>query len=951
MRADDRTGPNGAAGVGLGVPRAHLFVGRNADLRLLTEVFEQRVDSLGAVLIRGAAGVGKTTLLDRWLPTLPTGAFVLRGGADAFDRGFPYSALDHSLTEALRPNPTHGRSAGLLPERRSRLAQLRELIHGLGDTTGLFEAQAATRGLLDALGDLTDHTPVMVLEDAHDADPDTLSVCAMLTRHVSARLLIVVTLRPGYANTALLEAYFSRLAERGVAEILDLAPLGDDDAKRLLSHQLGYDPDPKLVRRLVDHAGGNPFFLRELADELRADIAGNGGPPDAQTWTPRPKAVMVRRLSAPDSVETRVAELLSVSGEADQDRVAMLPDLTDLPPGVIADALDSLVEREILVCPDTRYRFRHDLVREAYLASLGGRRRQLLQTQLAEKILRRREQGVPVAVFELARLLAATRTAPDPETMSVLAEAADLAARSGAFLVAAEWQAQARRFAGDPTAAQRLAAAEMELLNLAGQNSRAWRVAEEIIETTSDDELCSILVSSALAIALSAGHAGAVEGLFHRLPETDVRPMDLAIRAAALLMQWDPAGVAVYERALTEPRTTHDHYATNLVLYSCARLLCRVDDMRDLTPALKAAIDANPDPATQFIQLAACGSMSLFGPMGTHTFAARDPRLSREALAAAGWPISSASGVAEEFYLEWNFLRGYWDDVLDLLPGLDTLDERGQEIAVQTGRVICAGVLLSRGREQEGRRLLDQIDDDATAIMAGYLASVRCRLRAADGDLAGAIETLERFHRRAAATGIWYQDVAVVEALCGLLVEAGEPDRARELAAESLATERRLGLPIALANALINYGILHDDIDALRESEQMFADQEMPFPHAQAMLALAERGVDPHGNLRRAYRIFTDLKTTQWRQRAVALMRANGVPLPRRRGVPDGLTPIENEIARLVVDRLTNNQIADRLGYSPKTVEMHLTRIYDRTGVGNRIGLVEAVATGRLAVD
>lgn len=931
-----------------------MFVGRTAEMRLLDDAFAGRADgTLGAILIRGGAGVGKTTLIDRWLPTLPADTFVLRGGADAFDRGFPYSALDHSLTEALRPHPTHGRTADVAPRRRHRLAQLRQLIHGR-EHGGLFEAQAATRVLLEALGTVTDATPVLVLEDAHDADPDTLSVCALLTRHVSTRMLLVVTLRPGYTGTALLEAYFTRLAERGAAVLADLGPFDNGASAHLLTHLLGYTPSAELAQRMFTHSGGNPFFLRELADEWLADsdrATERGLLPDAGSWKPRPKAEMVRRLAAPDSAENRVAELLSISTDADRDRVAMLPRLTGLDPGTVADALDALVDRDLLVRTDAGYAFRHDLVREAFLVSLGDERRDVLQTRLAGMVLDRRARGADIDVYELARLLTATRSTPDAETVSVLAEAAAQAARSGAFLVAAGWQEQARRFSGTPLAAQRFAAAETELLNLAGQNSRAWDVAVEVLAATPDADVSSELVSSAMAIALSAGHADDVEGLYRRLPPPDATALDCAVRAAALLLRWDPAGVAAYEHALAQPRTGDDHYATTLVLYSCARLLCRGADMRALTPALQAAIDANPDPATQFIQLAAWGNMSLYGPMGTHTLAAQDARLSRETLAAAGWPISSASGVAEEFYLQWNFLRGYWDDVLDLLPGLDALDARGQEVAVQTGRVTCAAVLLARGREREARRLLAQVDDDPIALMSGYLDSIRGRLQARAGDLDGAIDKLERQHRRAVDTGIWYLDVAVVESLCELLVEAGRVDEARALAAESLATERRLGLPIALANALINYGIVHDDLDTLRESERIFADQGLPFPHAQALLALAERGDAPRDNLRRAYRIFTDLKATPWRRHTVAMMRERGVPLPRRRRTPGQLTAIEHEIAQLVVDRRTNAQIAEQLGYSPKTVEMHLTRIYDRTGVGNRIGLVEAVASGRLRVD
>ena len=57
----------------------------------------------------------------------------------------------------------------------------------------------------------------------------------------------------------------------------------------------------------------------------------------------------------------------------------------------------------------------------------------------------------------------------------------------------------------------------------------------------------------------------------------------------------------------------------------------------------------------------------------------------------------------------------------------------------------------------------------------------------------------------------------------------------------------------------------------------------------------------------------------------------------------DSLTGRELEIARLVVDRKTNLQIAAELFLSHKTVETHLRNIFRKVGVGSRVELARAV--------
>ncbi|MER5819193.1 helix-turn-helix transcriptional regulator, partial [Streptomyces californicus] len=75
-------------------------------------------------------------------------------------------------------------------------------------------------------------------------------------------------------------------------------------------------------------------------------------------------------------------------------------------------------------------------------------------------------------------------------------------------------------------------------------------------------------------------------------------------------------------------------------------------------------------------------------------------------------------------------------------------------------------------------------------------------------------------------------------------------------------------------------------------------------------------------------------------------MAAEGGEDPRRgarpappAGPPD-LNGQENRIVQLVAEGLTNKQMARRLGISPHTVNYHLKKLFQKTGVNSRIALL-----------
>jgi DNA-binding NarL/FixJ family response regulator len=135
-------------------------------------------------------------------------------------------------------------------------------------------------------------------------------------------------------------------------------------------------------------------------------------------------------------------------------------------------------------------------------------------------------------------------------------------------------------------------------------------------------------------------------------------------------------------------------------------------------------------------------------------------------------------------------------------------------------------------------------------------------------------------------------------------------------------------------------------------ADEVGAPIEAALSRTLAGRALAEAGAaeQAEAELQRAAEAFEAGGALRYRDEAERELRKLGRRIHRRskRGHPDAaglesLTGRELEIARLVVDRNTNPEIAAKLFLSQKTVETHLRNIFRKVGVSTRVELARAV--------
>ncbi|MFE6781012.1 helix-turn-helix transcriptional regulator [Streptomyces sp. NPDC057680] len=374
-----------------------VIVGRDAEIGLLDEALESARRGAGrAVFLVGEAGIGKSRLAgecalrayDRDMP-------VLRGRATSTGLVVPFRPLVEALSSRFRaagaPNdpeldPYRPALAGLVPEWRAAAT-------APGYTISLVELAEALLRLLAVLG--RERGCVVLLEDLHDSDTETIAVVEYVADNVAdLPVLLVGTLRPD-PGPALDLALAAEL--RNTASVTELAPLDETAVRHMVDACLDASPGevpPAAHRHLSRRAGGNPYLvevlLADLLDMGRLSRAGDGwlladhGEETVPTGAVRSWARRLARLDEP------VRELLLIAATlGGRFSVGALRVVTGLDDRALFAHLRSASEAGI-IAPDgaahDHYTFRHVLTADALRASLPPAEQAALARRAAQAI-------------------------------------------------------------------------------------------------------------------------------------------------------------------------------------------------------------------------------------------------------------------------------------------------------------------------------------------------------------------------------------------------------------------------------------------------------------------------------------------------------------------------------------------------------------------------------------
>ncbi|MET7615173.1 AAA family ATPase, partial [Streptomyces seoulensis] len=468
-------------------------IGRETELGLFRRALVGLQDREGhTVLLVGEAGIGKSRLAGECAGHAESlGLPVLRGRGSPTSVGMPYRPLIEALNSRFRVTgvprdpelepyrPALGR---VIPEWRQTAVP--------GYPESAVELAEAVLRLLAVLG--RDRGCLLVLEDLHEADSETLAVVDYLVDNLAGLpVLLAATLRPepGPALELARGAERRRVASLATLEPLNAAQVGALAAACL---DLRADQVPGAVaERLSALSNGNPYLVEELLAEmvgsgvLRRDGGGLHVIGDLAAAVPVSVVSGLRHRLA--QLDPQVGDLLLLAATLGTGfSIGTLELITGHSVRVLLDQLAAATDSGFVV-PDPiavdQYAFRHALTAEALLAGLPPAERAVIARRAAEAIL----AADPAVSDDRCQLVARLRQLGGDEAGAALlyAEAGRRALAGGASATAMQLLERAHGLAAS---ADRTAVTEALVHATAetGELDRALALAETLAAVGAD---------------------------------------------------------------------------------------------------------------------------------------------------------------------------------------------------------------------------------------------------------------------------------------------------------------------------------------------------------------------------------------------------------------------------------------------------------------------------------
>jgi DNA-binding CsgD family transcriptional regulator/tetratricopeptide (TPR) repeat protein len=320
---------------------------RDAELAALAHAAREAADGHGSVvLVKGEAGIGKSSLVEALRSHLPAEGRMLVGYCD-----------DLATPRTLGP--------------------FRDLVGSVGTelSRAVTDGSERDRVLTALRTELTwpDHPTVLVIEDVHWADDATLDALRYLIRRIAdLPAVLVLTYRDDELNREHpLHGLLGQASRSDHVRHLPLRRLSQQAVRQLTA---GSSVD---AHDLFELTSGNPFFVHELL----ASAQGERVPPTIAD------AILARVRSLDHPVQDMLEQLAVVPSGLDRWLVDVLvPGAGQGGEGAVA-ALAAAEERGLLSVSTRKIAFRHELTRRAIADAVPAARLMALNQRVLDALI------------------------------------------------------------------------------------------------------------------------------------------------------------------------------------------------------------------------------------------------------------------------------------------------------------------------------------------------------------------------------------------------------------------------------------------------------------------------------------------------------------------------------------------------------------------------------------
>jgi DNA-binding CsgD family transcriptional regulator len=883
-----------------------------------------------ALVIRGPAGIGKTSLVEDLIGSASHLTLVRVAGIES-ELELPYAALHGLLLPVL------DRLSDLPAPQGEAIAAAFGLLNAPSANT--FLVGLAT---LSLLAEFSIEVPLLcIVDDAQWLDKASSQVLAFVARRLLAeRIVLLLCIR---------DPVIGADPFRGLPE-LQLAGLGDQAAATLLGETMGF-ADHRVTQRLISVAEGNPLALKEFARNLSPSQRAG----DTLIFEP---LALGRRLEDQYLARTRklspsaqrILLLAAADPSGDLDLLLRAAELEDID---LDESLEIECQEFLEFCRPVA--FHHPLIRSAIYAGASPDK-----LRLAHSLLASATDG-ELDPDRQAWHRAAASPYPDEEIASALEQSAGRAHARGGLSAEASLLIRAGQLTPDPSrrAARWLVAADSALL--AGDAGQALALLTEVEPDLSTPLLKAQSQRVRCGAMTMTGRLGAAPSVY-AVAARALQPIDLAsarvawlgalttvISTSTLTENISPKALAAEALAApltdaTAPSVDDDllaAFATRIVFgYNVAAPMFRdalsrmgsSDHQSDLLPGNSQLVKY----AAQEIWDSDGGVAALNRLAGrqraegallalyfTLTGLERDALWGghfdlAEVFSTTGRDVKLASGETASLKLtdvEAHALRGRDSEVRTVVEALESIAKMvgvGQLASICQLAVTVLG--LSRGRYDEALAAAQSLyDEDPIAFGTQVLPEfVEAAVRS--GDVGAARRGLQRLTERATVSGTTWA--------LGLLA------RTRAIAASDSEAELQFLLAIDLL-------LQSNKVLDVARSHLLFGE----------WLRRERRQGEAREHLDAAYGTFVEIGANGFADRAFAeLKAAGGRSRPRPKPSAKTLTPQEERVAGLAARGATNREIGAEMFISQATVAYHLTKIYRKLDVSSRRELARLLA-------
>jgi DNA-binding NarL/FixJ family response regulator len=906
-----------------------MLVGRTTETAAIDHLLAgAREGQSGVLVLRGEAGIGKSSLLE-YAREHATGFTVLRGTGIESESDLAYAALHQVL------RPVFDRIEQL-PEPQA--AALRAAFALSNETVD--ERFRVSSGALSLLADVAEGHPVLCLvDDAQWLDGASADALVFAARRLEAESVAIL-----FAARDDEERPFRA---PGLPEIRPPA-LGPAESHSVLDHQLGSNVPAGVIDWLVATANGNPLALIELPNSLSTHQL-TGQEPMSGTL-PRTTSVEQVYLDRVEGLAPDVQRLLVLAAaEETGARATVERAATEL--GLAIADLAAAESAGLLRVDSEQIVFRHPLARSAIYRGAGFTDREGAHRVLAAAAA---AEGNP---DRAAWHRSAATIGTDDAVAQELEQTAERAQRRSGHAAAATALERAAELSGDSDSMGRRLVAAATAAWHGGQPERAVALADRADTLVSEPRLqaeldhvrgdieqrCGTLLDAGAMLLAGAEGAATVDSR---------KALEMLFDAASCGMQSGDYALVVEagQRAAAVPSSDDGDDEARFL----ADLLIGVGSLwldassREVPLVLDVIARAERFDKPRLLAGAAMGA-------GTIGDEAGEAALLRRAVA-----LARASGAVDSLTLALlstavaGVLAGRLTVAPEATEGLMLAREAGLTGVGSFHRAILGWLAAARGDDDECRSAGAEVAKSAPGTRNALANSIsEWGLALLDLSAGRPEETVARLAAlRTAAPGFGHPLIVLMSAPD--LVEAGvrahleEQARAGYAILEAFA---QAGAPTwALALAARCRALLAEGADAEAEFLQalrLVANTNRRFDWARTELLYGEflrrerRRTDSREHLRKALEAFEDLGAAPWAERARAELRASGETARKRDpSTLAQLTPQELQIARLVAEGSSNKDVAAQLFLSPRTVEYHLRKVFMKLSISSRSDLI-----------